>query len=177
MKWWDWMPWSSLFELMSFQPAFSLSSFVFLKRFFSSSSLLAIRMVSSAYLRLLIFLEGEFSASFFTLLFCFPQEALGCWFFSKVSFQPAFSLSSFVFLKRLFSSSSLLAIRMVSSAYLRLLIFLEGSSIVIYPSCKLNKQGDNIQPWCTVFPVWNQFIVPHPVLLFLELHTVFSWNK
>ena len=29
---------------------------------------------------------------------------------------------------------------------------------------KLNKQGDNIQPWCTPFPIWNQFVVPCPVL-------------
>ena len=41
-----------------------------------------------------------------------------------LSFKPAFSLSSFTFIKRLFSSSSLSAIRVVSSAYLRLLIFL-----------------------------------------------------
>ena len=27
----------------------------------------------------------------------------------------------------------------------------------------LNKQGDNIQPWCTPFPIWNQS-VPCPVL-------------
>ena len=39
-------------------------------------------------------------------------------------FQANFSLSSFTFIKRLFSSSSLSAIRVVSSAYLRLLIFL-----------------------------------------------------
>ena len=25
---------------------------------------------------------------------------------------------------------------------------------------KLNKQGDNIQPWCTPFPIWNQSAVP-----------------
>ena len=37
---------------------------------------------------------------------------------------PTFSLSSFTFIKRLFSSSSLSAIRVVSSAHLRLLIFL-----------------------------------------------------
>ena len=41
-----------------------------------------------------------------------------------LSFKSTFSLSSFTFLKRLFSSSSLSAIRVVSSAYLRLLIFL-----------------------------------------------------
>src|SRR5574337_504796 len=44
--------------------------------------------------------------------------------FCMLSFKPTFSLSSFTFIKRLFSSSSLSAIRVVSSAYLRLLIFL-----------------------------------------------------
>ena len=43
--------------------------------------------------------------------------------FSVLSFKPAFAFSSFPFIKRLFSSSSLSAIRVVSSAYLRLLIF------------------------------------------------------
>ena len=41
-----------------------------------------------------------------------------------LSSKPAYYLSSFTFIKRLFSSSSLSAIRVVSSAYLRLLIFL-----------------------------------------------------
>ena len=44
--------------------------------------------------------------------------------FWTLSFKPAFPLSSFTFIKRLFSSSSLSAIRVVSSAYLRLSIFL-----------------------------------------------------
>ena len=44
--------------------------------------------------------------------------------FSMLSFYPTFSLSCFSFIKRLFSSSSFSAIRVVSSAYLRLLIFL-----------------------------------------------------
>ena len=30
----------------------------------------------------------------------------------------------------------------------------------MYCACKLNKQGDNIQPWCTPFPIWNQSFVP-----------------
>ena len=50
--------------------------------------------------------------------------------FWKLTFKPAFSLSSFTFIKRLFSSSSLFAIRVVSSAYLRLLIFL--CYIIVY---------------------------------------------
>ena len=45
-----------------------------------------------------------------------------------------FSLSSFTFIKRLFSSSSLPVISVVSSAYLRLLIFLLASLIPVYDS-------------------------------------------
>ena len=43
--------------------------------------------------------------------------------FLNIEFKPTFSLSSFTSIKRLFSSSSLSAIRVVSSAYLRLLRF------------------------------------------------------
>ena len=74
-----------------------------------------------------------------------------------------------------FSYSSLSAIRVVSSAYLRLLIFLLAILILTYASSspaflmmcsayKLNKQGDNIQPWHTPFTIWNQSVVPCPVL-------------
>ena len=100
--------------------------------------------------------------------------------FWMLSFQPTFSLSSFTFIKRLFSSSSLSAIRVVSSAYLRLLRFLlailipacassSPAFLMMYSTYKLNKQGDNIQPWLTPFPVWNRSVVPYPVL------TVASW--
>ena len=44
-----------VFWMLSFKPSFSLSSFTFIKRLFSSSPS-AIQVVSSAYLRLLIFL-------------------------------------------------------------------------------------------------------------------------
>ena len=52
--------------------------------------------------------------------------------FWMLSFKPTFSLSSFIFIKRLFSSS-LSAIKVVSSAYLRLLIFLPA---ILIPSCE-----------------------------------------
>ena len=101
-------------------------------------------------------------------------------FFWLLSFKPAFSLSSITFIKKLFSPSSLSAIRVVSSAYLNLLIFLlailiwpcASSSLgflMMYSADKLNKQGDNIQPWHTPFPNWKQSVVPCPVL------TVASW--
>ena len=68
----------------------------------------------------------------------------------------------------------------VSSAYLRLLIFLPAilipacassspAFLILYSPYKLNKQGDNIQPWRTPFPIWNQSVVPCPVI------TVASW--
>ena len=52
--------------------------------------------------------------------------------FWMLSFKPDFSLSSFAFIKRLFSSSSFSAIRVVSSAYLKLLIFLLA---ILIPAC------------------------------------------
>ena len=108
--------------------------------------------------------------------------------FWMLSFKPAFSLSSFIFIKRLFSSSSLSAIRVVSSAYLRLLIFLPAILIPAYASSspaflmmysvyKLNKQGANIQPWHTPFPIWNQSVVLCPVVFLLNLHTDFSGGR
>ena len=75
-----------------------------------------------------------------------------------LSFKPTFSLSSFSFIKRLFGSSSLSAVRVVVSAYLRWLIYLPAILIptcassspayhMMYSAYKLNKQGDSI-PLC-----------------------------
>ena len=55
--------------------------------------------------------------------------------FRMLSFKSAFSLSSFTLIKRLFSSSSLSTIRVVSSPYLRLLIFLPA---ILIPACELS---------------------------------------
>ena len=54
--------------------------------------------------------------------------------FWMLSFKPTLSLSTFTFIKRLLSSSSLSAIRVVSSAYLRLLIFLPAILILAWSS-------------------------------------------
>ena len=83
--------------------------------------------------------------------------AFECWVLSQL-FQSPLSL----FIKRFFSSSSLSAIRVVLSAYLRLLIFLPAilipafassspAFLMMYSVYKLNKQGDNIQLWRTPF--------------------------
>ena len=100
--------------------------------------------------------------------------------FWTLSFKPAFSLSSFTFIKRLFSSSLPYAIRVVSSAYLRLLIFLPGILIpardsfspafrMMYSAYKLNKQGDHMQPWCTPFPVLTTSLLFHVQLFFFPM--------
>ena len=57
--------------------------------------------------------------------------------FWKLSFKQAFSLSSFTLIKRLFSSYSLSAIRVVPSANLRLLIFLLAILIPAWSSSSL----------------------------------------
>ena len=84
------------------------------------------------------------------------------------------------------------AIRVGSSAYLRLLIFLPAILIpvcasssptfgMMFSAYKLNKQGDYIQRCRPPFPVLNQSVVPCLVLttsqlfvLLLDLHTDFS---
>jgi len=96
------------------------------------------------------------------------------------SFKPALSFSSFTLIKRLFSFSSLSVIRVISSAYLRLLMFLLP---ILIPACnlstsaflmmcsayRLNKHSDSRQPCYTLFSILNQSVAPYRVL------TVASW--
>ena len=98
--------------------------------------------------------------------------------FLMLNFKPTFSLSSFTFIQRIFSSSPLSAIKVVSSALWGYLYFSQQSWFqpVLHPGqyftwCTLHigKQGDNIQPWHTPCLIWNQSIFPCPVL------TVSSW--
>ena len=187
------------------------------RRFFSSSSLSAIRVVSSAYLRLLIVLQHSaffivqlshpymttektvaltsriFVVKVMSLLFNMlsrlvkiflprSKRLLISWLqspsavileppkiksitvstvspsichevmgpdamilvFWMFSFKQTFFLSSFTFIKKLFSFSSLSAIRVVSSAYLRLLIFLPAILILV---CALYSPSFL---WCTL---------------------------
>ena len=97
-------------------------------------------------------------------------EFTECWVLSQLFHSPL-SLSS----RGSLGSSSLSVISGMSSAYLRLLIFFMAilitacassspAFLMMYSAYKLNKQGDNIQPWSTPFPIWNQSIVPCPVL-------------
>ena len=85
---------------------------------------------------------------------------------------------------------------MVSSAYLRLLVFLPAIMIsacasfslafrMIYSAYKLNKQGDNIQPCLMPFPMLKQSVVPckfltvasRPTYRFLRRQVRWSGNS
>ena len=116
------------------------------------------------------------TVSIVSLLICHKMMGLDAMIlvFWTLSFKQTFLLSCFTFLKSVFSFSLISAIRVVSSAYLRLLIFLlallipacASSSLafhMMYSAYKFNKQGDSIQPWCISFLILNQSIVPCPV--------------
>ena len=95
--------------------------------------------------------------------------------FGMLSFKPTFFTLLFHIHQEALNFSSVYAIRVVSSAYLKLLIFLPAILIpacassnqafhMMYSACKLIKQGDNMHPWHTPFLVWSQSVVPCPVL-------------
>ena len=99
--------------------------------------------------------------------------------FWMLSFKLPFSLSSFTFIKRLFSSSltvikggviCISEVIDISPGNLdSSMCFIQPAFLMMYFAYKLNNHGDNIQPWCTPFPIWNQSVVLCPVL------TVASW--
>ena len=106
--------------------------------------------------------------------------------FWMLSFKPTFSLSFFTLIKRLFSSSSLSAIRVVSSAYLRLLIFLPAilipacassspAFLMMYSAYKLNKRVTIYSPDVLLFLFWTSLLFHVQFYLLLpDQHTSFS---
>ena len=81
--------------------------------------------------------------------YCYPiylpwSDGIRChdFGFLNAEFYANFSLSSFTFFKRLFSSSSPFFIRVVSSVYLRLLIFLPT---ILIPACASSSINDNTE--------------------------------
>ena len=77
--------------------------------------------------------------------------------FWMLSFKPAFSLSSFTFTNRFFSSCSLSAIKVVSSMYLRLLIFLSANLIPVCNSFSPDRKNNSLQTadWGTLRKPWE----------------------
>ena len=110
----------------------------------------------------LCFLNVEFQANIFTLLFHFHQQALK-FFFTFCHKGGVINISEVIVF--------LLAI--LIPAY----VSSSPAFLMMYSAYKLNKQGDNIQPWHTPFPIWSQPVVPCPILLFPDLHTDFSRGR
>ena len=104
---------------------------------------------------------------------CFPtiwDEVMGpdakIWVFWMLSFKPSFSLSSFIFIKRLlFSFYHKDGVICISEVIDISPGNLDSSLCFIQPwiSHELNKQIDNIQRWHIPFQIWNQSVVPYPV--------------
>ena len=150
-----------VYWMLSFKPAFSLSSFTLIKRHLSP-------------LHFLLLVGGFFF--FFEQVFCF----LFLFFYFTILYWFCHT-STWIHHGCTRVPKTLSAIRVVSSVYLRLLIFLpaiwislcDSSSpvfLIIYSACKLNKQGDSILLWCPPFPVLSQSLVPCLIL------TVASWT-
>ena len=136
------------------------------------------------------------TVSIFSLSICHEVMGLGAmiFIFWMLSFKSVLSLFFFTLINRDFSYSSLSVIKVVTkwlppkclnhwSGYSLLSVICISEVVDISPSnldsspafhviyyvYKLNSQSDHIQPWHTPFPIWNQFIVPCPIL------TVASW--
>ena len=139
------------FWMLSFKPTFSLCSFAFIKRFFSSSSLSATRMVSFTYLRLLIFLPA-------ILIPACPSSSPA---FGRRKWKP-----TPIFLPG--ESHGRRSLVGYSPRGHKESDMTERLHFHFHSAYKLNKQGVDI-PWRTPFPIWNQSVVPCPVL------TVASW--
>ena len=103
------------------------------------------------------------------------HQSLECCILSQLFHSPLSHLST-----GFLGSFSFSVIRVMSPAYLRLLIFLLATLIhvcassspaihMMYCKCKLNKQSANTQPWRSPVRIVNQSIVPIPVI------TMASW--
>ena len=170
-----------VFWMLSFKPTFSLSSFTFIKRLFSSYSLSAIRVVSSAYLWLLTVL--------LTVLIPACTSSVLALHISHLAWQRRLRICLQCRRPELDPRVRTIPWR---RAWQPTPVFWPGEShgqrnLVGYSSqgcresnmtevtaCthaayKLNKQGDNILAWHTSFPILSQSVVPCKVL------TVASW--
>ena len=90
--------------------------------------------------------------------------------FLNAEFKPALSLSYFTFVKMLFSSSSISAIKVVSSAYLRLL-FLPAACVSSYPAL-LMMYSANCQH---LLDYWKSKRAPEKYLLYWQWQMQGLW--
>ena len=161
-----------VFWMLSFKPNFSLF-FTFIERLFSSSLVSAIRVVSSAYLKV----KSEVVSDSLRPHGLKPSPSVG---FSRQGYRSGLPFPSPVDLpapgiqpESPTLREGALPSEPTGKILPGILIPYSASSspafLLMYSAYKVNKQGDNIQPWCTPLPIWNQSVVQCPVL------TVASW--
>ena len=173
-----------VFWMLSFNSVFSLSSFTFIKRIFSSSSLSAIRVVASIsevidilpiiWFQLVLHPAWHFASC--TLYRGLPWWLRGlriCLQCRRPRFNPWVGKipwrrewqCTLVFLPEVsHGQRSLVGYSPWGQVALNDYTYTHTHTHTHCIKVKLNKQGDNIQPWHTPFPVLNQSIFPCLVL-------------
>ena len=126
-----------VFRMLSFKPTYSLCSFTFIKRLFSSS-LSAITVVLSVYLSLLLFLQAILISA------CASPSLVFCMMYSAAAAAAKSHQSCPTLCYPIDGSSPGSPVPGILQAGT-----LEWAAM--YSAFKLNKQGDNIQPWRTPF--------------------------
>ena len=94
--------------------------------------------------------------------------------FWMLSFKPTFSLSSFTFIKRLFSSSSLSAIRVVSSAYLKVASHKRPHIVFVVQS--LSRVWLFVTPWTAAHKAFLSFTIFQSLLKLMSIESVIPSN-
>ena len=145
MKWWDQMPLILFFWMSSFKPNFSPSPFTFIKRLFSYSSLSAIRVVSSAYYKVIDISPSNLDSSL-----CFIQPA---WHFSWWLSDFTFTFHFHALEKEMATHSSVPAWRIPGTGEPSGLMFMgshrvrhDWSDLAAAPSCW----------YILIYQVWNK---------------------
>ena len=166
--------------MLSFKPALWKKAFRLHHGVFSSSSCSAIRVVSPAYLRFLIFPQTILipACDSCRLAFCLMCHAYKVVPRGSDGKESAYNAGDMGSIPGLGISPG------EGNGYLLGYSCLENSTdrgagratvhgvaeldmseqLTLHSACKLNKQGDNIQPCRTPFPILNQSVVPCPVL-------------
>ena len=160
--------------MLSFKSTFSLSSFTFKRLFSALLSAIIIRVVSPAYLRLLIFHPAMLipacasSSPAFLMMYSPAAAAAAAKTLQSCPIlcdpidgnppgSPVPGILQAITLEWVAISFSTFTVRKSEK-------WKWSHSVVSNSAYKLNKQGDNVQPWWTPFPIWNQSVVPCPVL-------------
>ena len=149
-----------VFWMLSFKPTFLLYSFTSIKRFFSSSSLYAIMVVSSACLRLLIFLLAILIPA------CASSSPAFLMMYSAYKLNSRVTIYSLDVLLFLFGTS---------------LLFMCSSNCCFLIGIQISQEASQVVWYSHFFQNFPQFIVIHTVKGFGMVNKaeidVFFWNS